>query len=300
MFQQLFKSHRNSTAVVKGRWCLVRACVDMAAQEWLNVGVIFYEDNGVTHTKFITNLSGIQCIYDEDAADSLRFLLDQAEYAIETNTRIPDGWNVALSQERFVQGSSVQSIVDDLFMRLVPLGKHQLADRTDREEHQHATKNVRRTVRQLLASHLNLAKSATPEFWRKTPYPVQRDGTDVSLDLQIVANNHGLSLHGAVTSAWYKTKYHRTASLSQAVNAINTSHTAFPKSNNFLYLLKPPTSVNTLSSSDHREITKEIEASQWMLQKHHATLRLAGSEAEMALMILQDLHLASRDVVLQF
>jgi len=146
-------------------------------------------------------------------------------------------------------------------------------------------------VRQMLNRHLNLAKTATPEFWRRAPLPVNRDGADIQMDVQIVATAHNLYLHGAVASAWYKTRYHRSASLSQAVNAMATACQAFPQSHNVLYLLKPPAGVKTLSDADHRAIAQDGETSQWLLQQQNATLKVAQSESEMARAILLDLHL---------
>lgn len=290
MFHKLFEP-LHTTSAVTGKWCVVRACMDMAAQEWLNVGVVFRQSDGSHHVRLINNMDGLRCLYDADTAENLRFLLDQAEHALEIQAPLPDGWNIALGPERFVQGASAQAVLSDLFTRLVPLGKHQLADRADREDHQHATMNVRKTVRQLLASHLQLAKNATPEFWRREPYAVRRDGAEVQMDVQIMATDRGLNLHGAVASAWYKTKYHRHASLSQAVNAVTMAHEAFPSSTNVLYLLQPPPSEATLSPSDHQAIAKDIESSQWLLQQRKATLVLVQSETEMAATILRDLQL---------
>lgn len=292
MLSLLLNQHTIPTQNITGHWQVVRVCVDLAAQEWLNVGVVFRDAQGERHFRLISNLAGIRNLYDDDAAESVRFLLDQAEFALEEDAPIPAGWNVSLGPAKFVRGSSIQSIVDNLFERMVPLGKHQLEiNRVDREDHPHATLNVRRTVRQLLNLHLHLAKNAAPEFWRREPIPIHRDGATIQMDIQIEATASSPFLHGSIASAWYKTKYHRNASLSQAVNAMTTASEAFPDSRKVLYLLQPPSEIRALSQDDYQAIAQDIETSAWLLQRHSAELKISQSESDMAYQILKDLDL---------
>lgn len=269
----------------------MRLCLDTAAQEWLNVGIVLDGEDGQRHYHLLDNLAGLRCLYDADAVESARFLLDQAEHLLETRKAIPNGWNVALSTPKFVRMGTAQTTATDLFYRMVPMARHQLAPREDREDHPHATQNVRKTVRQLLSRHLGLAKTALPDFWRNAPTTIQRNGSDIQLDAQVVAHTGNVQVYGAVASAWYKTRYHRNASISQAVNAIATAREAFPSSHSVLYLLRPPESVATLSPDDYSAIAKDIETSDWLLKQREATLKVVNSEELMAHTILQDLRL---------
>lgn len=293
MLELFATQHAAQAHQVTGHWRSVRMCLDLAAQEWLNVGIVLRTTAGDTHYKLVANFAGLRCVYDDDAVDAARFLIDQVEHAIEADSLIPPGWNIRLGPEKFIRGSSAESIVSGLFFRLVPLGRHQLdpAGRIDREDHPHATSNVRVVVRKLLTKHLQIAKNAAPDFWRKKPVPMNRDGAVISMDVQIAMNKNGATIHGAIASAWYKTAYHRSASLSQAVNAITTACEAFPDSHNVLYLLRPPAKVNTLSDQDYADIDADIESSRWLLKKHGAELKLAQAESVMAMTILRDLSL---------
>jgi len=268
-------------------------CLDMATDEWLNVGILFVGSNGTKCYRLLENFSGIVCLYDEDAASSARFLIDQAEHALETGGTLQKGWNIELGALKFARGTSPQAIVDSLFNRLVPLARHQQdsAQRLDREDHAHATKNVRAKVRGLINRHLNLAKSATPEFWRKQPLPAQRDGSSIQIDLQVVWAVDGRSVHAAIASAWYKTQYHRAASLCQAGYALATACKAFPQSLNTLYLLVPPLGDPNLSPDDHTAIEKDIATNKWSLEQQGAVVKVERTEAQMASSILCDLKL---------
>lgn len=278
---------------VTGHWRTVRMCLDLAAQEWLNIGIVLRTSSGETQHRMLSSFAGLRCIYDADAVDTAQFLVDQVEHAIEAEVPIPAGWNITLGPEKFIRGNTADSILTGLFTRLVPLGRHQLdpAVRIDREDHPHATQNVRVEVRKLLTKHLQIAKNAHPDFWYSKPVPMHRDGTVIKMDVQIVANNVGSVIHGAVASAWYKTSYHRSASLNQAVNAITTACEAYPDSRNVLYLLRPPEKVSTLSEQDYEAIALDIESSRWLLQKHGAELKIAQEVPEIARTILNDLGL---------
>ncbi|MGP1682283.1 MAG: hypothetical protein ACTS8S_08160, partial [Giesbergeria sp.] len=208
---------------------------------------------------------------------------------LETGAPVPNGWHIALGAPKFVQGKSREAIVDNLFARVVPMARHEQTVREDREEHPHSTKSVRKTVRELINRQLSLAKTAVPDFWRRSPMAIHRDGVDVFLDLQVVATDSGQQTFGAVASAWYKTAYHRNASLSQAVNAVTTASQAFPNSRNVLYLLRPPAGGGSLTPSERRDVEKDISSSNWLLQQRRASLSVADSEAEIAQSILGDL-----------
>ena len=291
---ELFATRKPDQAnQVTGHWRLVRICLDLAAQEWLNVGIVLRTSDGETSSRMLTNFAGFRCIYDDDAADAARFLLDQAEFAIEAGKPLPTGWNVSLGPEKFVRGNTTDSILTGLFSRLVPLGRHQLdaTTRIDREDHPHATHNVRVEVRKLLARHLQIAKNAAPDFWHARSVPVHRDGSIIKMDVQIVANNAHSILHGSIASAWYKTSYHRSASLNQAVNAVTTACEAFPGSKNVLYILRPPEKVSSLSDSDYEAIDLEIESNRWLLHKHGAEIKVAREVPDIARTILKDLDL---------
>lgn len=277
-----------------GHWQVVRMCVDQPTQEWLNVGIFFRASDGQTHWQLLENFNGMRCLYDEDAADNARFLLEQAEYAFETGQALPDGWHLTLGPTKFVRGlSTADEVVASLFNRMVPLGQHQkgTAGRIDREDHPHATLNVRSTVRRLINQHLQLAHSATPDFWHRAPLHLQRNNAALRIDVQIASRVGNLPIHGAVASAWYKTHYHRKASLSSATAATMAACQAFPDGQNLLYLLQPPKHTPGISLQNHKDIAEEIGTCKWLLEQHGAKVRVTAEERAMAHDILRDLRM---------
>lgn len=271
-----------------GKWCAIRMCLDLSAQEWLNIGVVLYANDGGQPTiRLLQNFAGLKCLYDTDAADNARFLADQIEYALLEGKRIPADWNIQLSPTMFIRGNSKQQMVNDLFERIVPLGKHERgADRPDREDHQHATQSLRSNVRRLLSRHLQLANK-TPDFWRNVPTSINLDAASIQIDLQVVDSSQ--MLNGAVVSAWYKTKYHRNASLTSGANAMSMASEAYPNHRNILYLLQPPAGTPSLTKEDQQSIQADIESVEWLVKKHNADLKILRSDRDITRSILQDI-----------
>jgi hypothetical protein len=142
--------------------------------------------------------------------------------------------------------------------------------------------------------HLNLARRGVPDFWRTKPTVVQRTNVSLQVDLQIESKIDGAQLYGAVASAWYKTLYHRNASLSQATTAVAAACQAFPNSRRVLYVLQPPSNVSALSAEDHAAIEAEIGTNRWMLEQYGGEVHIAHGEQGIAHSILDDLGLMPR------
>lgn len=88
-------------------------CLDLSAQEWLNIGVVLYPTEGGAPTiRLLQNFAGLKCLYDSDAADNARFLADQIEFALYEGQRLPADWNIQLSQAMFIRGNNNRQIVD--------------------------------------------------------------------------------------------------------------------------------------------------------------------------------------------
>jgi len=276
------------THATEGTWQVARLSLDPATGEQLNVGVVF-RAHGVDEptVRFLRNVAGLRCMYGDDLAEDAAFLIDQAEQAMEQGIPLPPKWNVSLGQPLFVRGHSAKEIVDELFARVVPLGtKEQLAERLDTDDHQHATRNVRAAVRRLLTAHMQTRKA--PEFWRTAPLEAIQDNQSVRVDVQIAGDGKAGKLHGAISSAWYKSTYHRSAYLNNGANAIVTAAKLFGSSTNIMYLLAP-TTKDGFSAEELRDIEADIASVRWLVGKENAQLAVFNSEHKMAENILEDL-----------
>lgn len=267
---------------------MARLALDPATGEQLNVGVVFRAHGAEEPTvRFLRNVAGLRCMYGDDLAEDAAFLIDQAEQAMEQGIPLPARWNVSLGQPLFVRGHSAKEIVDELFVRVVPLGtKEQLGERLDTDDHQHATRNVRATVRKLLTAHMQTRKA--PEFWRTKPLEASKDNQTVRVDVQIDGEGKTGKLHGTITSAWYKSNYHRSAYMNNGANAIVTAAKLFDSSTNIMYLLAP-TTHDGFSADEMRDIEADIASARWLVSQEKAKLAVFTSERNMTQNILEDL-----------
>ena len=274
----------------EGQWQLARLSLDKATGEQVNVGVVFTgHDGGRATSRFLRNVAGLRCLYNDDLANDAAFLIDQAEQALEQGIRqLPSGWNISLSAPRFVRGDSAQAIVDTLYQRMVPLGQREdAAERLDSDDHAHTTRNVRKTVRELLCKHLQTSKN--PEFWRSAPVVSTQEGGQVQMDLQIFGAGKSGDFRGSITSAWYKTHDHRSAYLNRTANAVLTAQGIYPAATNIMYLLQP-LDIEGFTKAEMGVIQQEIDSAAWLLKKNGAQLATFTTERAMAHSILEDLN----------
>lgn len=291
LLQLLEKNTTPSKAKVEGEWQIARLCLDKATGEQLNVGVVFtsHADGSIT-SRFLRNVAGLRCLYNDDMADDAAFLIDQAEQALEQGARIPAGWSISLGAPLFVRGDSPDAIVQNMFQRMVPLGlRESVAERLDGDDHTHTTANVRSTVRKLLCAHMNTKK--VPEFWRSAPVVSVQDGGEVQIDLQIFGAGKTGDVRGSIASAWYKTQYHRSAYLDRAASAVLKAKRVYPSAVNIMYLLQPQ-DIEGFTKADMGVIQKEIDSTSWLLKKNGATLAPFTTEREMTRNILEDMAVA--------
>lgn len=288
LLQLIEKNDASLKSKAEGVWQVARLCLDKATGEQLNVGVVFTSHrDGSTTSRFLRNVATLRCLYNDDMADDASFLIDQAEQALEQGIRLPEGWNISLTPPFFVRGESPDAIVQSMFQRMVPLGlRESVAERLDGDDHTHTTANVRSTVRKLLCKYLKIKKA--PEFWRSAPVSSMQDEGEVEIDLQIFGRGKHDDVRGCIASAWYKTKYHRSAYLDSAASAVLKAKKAYPDAVNIMYLLQPQ-GIEGFSKQDLDAIQKEIDSTAWLLSKNGAKLACFASERAMADNILEDL-----------
>lgn len=275
------------TNTTEALWQVARLELDPATGERLNVGVVVRgKEDGAAVWKFVQDFTGLRCFYNEDQVEDALFLVDQAEQCIALGKELPQGWNISLSAPLFVRGKDYQSILDDLFARMVPLAaRANPANRLDNDDHPHATRNVKATVRKLLARHLQLSKP--PEWWHSKPVTELVHDKPVRADIQIKAAAPGGLVTGTIASAWYKTEYHRNASLDKAIAASLTAAKLFPNASNWIYLLQP-TTQDGFSTGELEVIESSIETVRYLAQDQNANVAVFQSERQIAHRILED------------
>jgi len=275
-----------SPVKTEATWQVARLELDQATGERLNVGIVVTSESRTVAYRFLQNLSALRCLYNADQFEDAAFLIDQAEQCLESGQRLPEGWNITLSEPLFARGASLQAIADELYQRLVPLAaREQREEHLDNDDHPHATRNVKATVRKLLAKHLHIKES--PEWWHSRPVLQTVSGRSIRAEIQVLAPSPAGLITGTVASAWYKTEYHRNASLDKAIAAALTAAKLFPSATNRVYLLEP-TLADGFNAGEIETIQASIESVRYLAQDQKADVAVFSTERAIAQRILED------------
>ncbi|MGX2088595.1 hypothetical protein [Xanthomonas axonopodis] len=133
------------TQSVKGRWQSVRWIPNLATGEMLNIGVRFEEDNGLAHIRMLNDFDRIKCLYDEALASEARFLISVVMDPIHLGSSLPTP-NVFLSEKKYASGPSASSVIEDLYLHVVPLARPHPKKRKERILVSNQTHEVRKIV----------------------------------------------------------------------------------------------------------------------------------------------------------
>lgn len=111
----------NSQAV-EGIWQNIRWQPDAATGEVLNLGVRVKLASGQSVVRLIESFDRVKCLYDASVASDAQFLVRVVGDALAEGFEIP-ATGVFLSEEKYASGTDVRAVVDDLFVRTVPLAR---------------------------------------------------------------------------------------------------------------------------------------------------------------------------------
>lgn len=268
-------------AGVTGSWRALRMQLDPATGETVNVGVWFQPDGAAPVWRLLVNVAGLRCLYGADGAANAAFAIDQARTALARDATLPAGWTIALGAPRHARGENAAAVLDTLFQRVVPLGRHELQDedRLDADDHRLSTGRLRRQVRELIKQRYR--SKQTPGWWRDTPVQVAtRDGHSAQLDLQVWAESGtAVGAVASITSAWYTSKFHRDSYLASGYRALVESRQidAVRGARAGMYVLRPMND-SRFTEEQLRTIDNEIDSLHWTLQRFNIEVHAFDNE----------------------
>lgn len=274
---------------ISGHWSPLRLRLDKVCGDVLNIGVIFrHEGDPQISWRLLSNFSGIRCLYGPDAASNAAFAVDQINSYLRQNGRCPEGWVISSGEEAFASGNSVDEILSRLYTRTVALARHEYSEdeRLDSDDHRLSTGRLRRRVRDIIKRKFETRE--TPEFWRDSPVLLNtNEGKSVALDLQVWSGAGTTSgVMGAITSAWYTSKFHRDAYLSNSYRAlVEARQISGGSSKAAMYILRPFKNPR-FNEQQIREIDNEIDTVYWSLAQINVGVHVFDNEEAMTTKVL--------------
>lgn len=193
---------------VQGSWFTARWQPDLAAGEFLNIGVGFVSSDGEFSLRLLQDFDRLHCLYD---SKNIEFHADLAcrvvaELLYKDPTRrgqLTAG--ISIQDKGFAQGSDIDSIVDRLFDDVVTLGRPSIEVERKQPFRAISRENAYSILRNYLKRPLALSFK---EHVRDRPYrKISDDFGDVELFLPFERRGGVASLTSAAYSNEWRAKF---------------------------------------------------------------------------------------------
>jgi hypothetical protein len=119
-FEEKFTTNSTAIELIQASWSQVRFTPDLVTNEQLAVGVLINHDD-IIHTKFIEDFSRIECAYGTDVVGYIKSCIGLFEDFLHCNYENSFSSQLILEKRGFVQGESIDELLDELLVRAVPL-----------------------------------------------------------------------------------------------------------------------------------------------------------------------------------
>lgn len=119
-FEEKFTINSNTTELIQASWSQIRFTPDLVTNEQLAVGVLINHED-IVHTKFIEDFSRLECAYGADMVGYVKSCIELFEDFLHCNYENSFSSQLILEKRGFVQGESIDELLDELLIRAAPL-----------------------------------------------------------------------------------------------------------------------------------------------------------------------------------
>ncbi|MCU4576102.1 hypothetical protein KTJ34_01580 [Acinetobacter courvalinii] len=119
-FEEKFITNPVIQEQIQANWTQVRFTPDLVTNEQLSIGVLINHE-GIVHTKFIEDFSRVECAYGSEIVTYLKSCIELFEDFLHSNFETSFSSQLILDKRGFVQGETIDGLLDELLVRVVPL-----------------------------------------------------------------------------------------------------------------------------------------------------------------------------------
>lgn len=119
-FEEKFTTNLVTTELIQASWSQIRFTPDLVTNEQLAVGVLINHDD-IVHTKFIEDFSRLECAYGADIVSYVKSCIELFEDFLHCNYEDSFSSQLILEKRGFIQGESIDELLDELLIRAAPL-----------------------------------------------------------------------------------------------------------------------------------------------------------------------------------
>jgi hypothetical protein len=255
----MFAEMKVTPAPSDGTWHAIQLCPNPAADERINVGVV-YLAGGRTHFRLLENMAGLKCLYGSKGLDNAQFLLSLVRDTLAAGELASPAPQILIGPAGHATGDQPDAVVDRIFQDIVTVGRHrtelELVPAVD-------TPTVRNsTVRRKVVSEMaKISAAVTKRVFAEKPFKVKApDHKEHELDIPLRTSNR----FGSIVSAAYKSATPRRNGLLGAFMDLSTARLYVDaKERGKLFILREEAFPESLQ----REIDNDVDEIGWRLKK---------------------------------
>ncbi|AWL17756.1 hypothetical protein DIW83_01155 [Acinetobacter nosocomialis] len=262
-FENRFLKEKNQPEkLIRAKWSHIRFKPDLVTMEELAIGVLVNLD-GIVFTKFIEDFGRVECAFGVENASYIKSCIELFDDFLNHNYETSFSSQLTIDKRGFVQGESIDSIIEDLLYRTVPLS------------HPHSNSKGRKIFRTVKTSKFHADVRAYvkdklgeiySDIFSDNIEPVGDE--DIGFrKLPIALNVKGKNKVGDLISSVYATPEKIEINCLKALNNISFTKKFTKKKSDFkLFMLSPDNeNLDIMSKADKEKRIEIIKDFRWSL-----------------------------------
>lgn len=273
---RFLKESDRQEELIQAKWSHIRFKPDLVTMEELAIGVLVNLD-GIIFTKFIEEFGRLECGFGAENASYIKNCIELFDDFLNHNFETSFSHQLIIDRRGFVQGESIDSILEDLLYRTVPLSHPHNNNRGKKIFRTVKTAKFHSDVKAYVKSKVG---SISSEIFSETVEPVGDDIVGFR-KLPIALNvKHGEKL-GDLVSSVYATPEKIEINCLKSLNNIVLTKKFSQRDTDFkLFMLSPDyDNLEVMSKSDKNKRLEIIKHFKWSLGCEQIDL-VEGDNAE--------------------
>lgn len=126
----LIENRYSSDTLINGEYFVIKFTPDFVANEVLNIGVAFIDENQKIHSRLLPNLQGFKCLYGSKSLEVIDLLFDSVKVALkESGYFSSPSPHISYSPLIPTSGLSVNTLLDSIYQDYIHLDHYETQDK---------------------------------------------------------------------------------------------------------------------------------------------------------------------------
>jgi len=260
----------------EGTWRAIQFSPNPAADERLNIGVIFLDKKNQCFFRVLDTAAPFRCLFGTEVQDNFYFVLQLLNESLTRKAFVSPSPQIAFGPPRFATGEAGQLVVDRLFPEVVTLARNRPIPDDDDATPAIANHKLRRRV---LTEMQKLAPVVSKNLWAAKPFLVKTHEAEHELDIPLRASRR----FGSLVSAHYLTAASRKTNFLSAFADLATARQFVDRNEKgALFILRPPTDKTRFTEDIQRQIDNDVDDVAWRLAKIKIDVNPAETDRRLA------------------